>query len=128
MNKETELTSQSVEVAIRYAIMYMILLFGRQNHLLSLSSLRHAFLGVFPNILGSPFDSRKLLFLDLSRLLNGFRHMTVIFDSPNLWHVRVSADKRLIVFEFLTLSGAFNASSGRCIGAPYTDISIVGSR
>lgn len=104
--------SDDNEHRIKLAIMHMNLLFSCQNHLLSLGTLRHAFLGVFPNIVHSSFDSRKLLLLDLSRFLDSLGHMAVILNSSDLRHVRVPPDKSLIVFEFLALLGAFDAGSG----------------
>lgn len=85
------------------------LLFGRQNDLLALGSLRHAALfAVFSNIVNSSLDSRKFLFLDLACFLNGLGHMTVILDSSDFGHVGIPTNKSLVIFEFLALSGALN--------------------
>jgi hypothetical protein len=92
------------------------LLFCGKDHLFALGAVWHAaLLAVLSNIVLSPLNTRELVLLDLTRLLDGLGHMTMALDPSDLWHVSISANKRLIILQLLPLARTLNAATRRGI-------------
>lgn len=93
-----------------------------------LLSLRLALLelldGVFPLVLLPPLDGRKLLALDLGRLLDHLGQVSVAGDTLDLGHVGISLDQGFVVLERLSLLGRLDAAALRGIGTPQADVTL----
>lgn len=82
-------------------------------------------LSVSPNVILTPLDGSQFFPLDLRRLLNGLRHMTLALDSPDLRHMRVSVDQGLVVLQLRALASTLDPAAIRSISTPETNIAIV---
>lgn len=85
-------------------------------------------LSVSPNVILTPLDGSQFFPLDLRRLLNGLRHMTLALDSPDLRHMRVSVDQGLVVLQLRALASTLDPAAIRSISTPETNIAIVRAR
>lgn len=105
-----------------------LLLLG-QDHLLALAlSLGQVLLlGVLAHVLLASLDRHQLLPLDLARLLDRLRHVTLASDSADFRHVRVSLDQGLVVLELGPLTSALYTAAVGCVCAPKSDVAIVGA-
>ena len=77
----------------------------REDDLFALALARLQLLSrMFAFVLGSAFDGRKLIALDLAGLLDHLGQVSVTLDSPDLRHVCVALYQRLVVLHRLPLS------------------------
>lgn len=85
-------------------------------------------LGVLPLVLLSPLDSLQLLGLDLAGLLDNLGDMSVSLDATDLRHMCISLCQGFAVLQCLSLLRGLDTTSFRGIGAPQSDVAVVGAR
>lgn len=73
-------------------------------------------------------NRRQFFSLDLRRLLDGLRHMTLALDSSDFGHVRVPINQSLVVFQLGPLTSTLDSTAVGGIGTPESDVAIVRSR
>lgn len=81
-----------------------------------------------PDVILTALNRRQFFSLDLRRLLDGLRHMTLALDSSDLGHVRVSINQSLVVLQLGPLTSTLDSTAVGGIGTPESDVAIVRSR